>query len=228
MVISPGVVLAAAHLVPTAISLLKGFFGGKSPQERAIEKLQEISERGLDPRILERALAVLNARNQMEQSGMLARLAAGGITPSSGLAQEAVGATRRGLGARTGEAASLFNAMSEQAKMQAMQQLAGMPADTSLGDLLGSALQALQAYNQGRQIDDLRKALTNTLPNSQSTTTIDLQTQPRGSLFKQLKPLELTVEPASSPNIGMKLPTQRSLSLISPYRYKQPYYYYGY
>lgn len=151
----PQGVMLAAQLAPSAISLIRSLFGGKSPQEKAIERLQQISERGLDPAILQRALGILNTRNQAEQSGTLSRLAAGGIDPSSGLAQEAVGATRRSLGARQGEAQALFNQKSEAAKMAATQQLVGLPVDNSTGDLLGSMLQALQTYGASRQKKDL-------------------------------------------------------------------------
>ncbi len=141
----PALAASAIRYGPAAYGILKGLFGGKSPQQKAQERLQKIAEQGLDPAILQRAIAILNVRNQGEQSGVLSRLSAGGIDPSSGLAQEAVGATRRSLGARQGEAQSLFNTQSEEAMMRANEQLAGMPEDTSTGDLVASLLSNLDA-----------------------------------------------------------------------------------
>jgi hypothetical protein len=150
MALPAGVALAAKY-GPAAYGIISGLLKGKSKQQKAQEaamaRLQNIAEHGLDPSILNRAVAILNARNQGEQSGVLSRLSAGGIDPSSGLAQEAVGATRRSLGARQGEAQSLFNEQSEAAKLRANEQLAGMPVpeDTSTGDLIGSLLTNLEA-----------------------------------------------------------------------------------
>lgn len=221
----PAGVMLAAQLAPSAISLIKGLFSGKSPQEKAIERLEKVAQQGLDPAILQRALAVLNARNQAEQSGVLSRLASGGIDPSSGLAQEAVGATRRGLGARQGEAQSLFNQQSEAAKLAANQQLLGLPADQSISDLLGSGLQALQAYgqrNQGLTFDDLKKLMPQTMPEVRT----ELSTAPRGSMLNQMRPLELSAMPNASPNIGMKLPTPSQFSqYFNPYSRRRGYAY---
>lgn len=168
----------------TGYSLLKGLFGKKSPEEKARERLAKISERGLDPELLNRALGILNARNQAEQSGALSRLAAGGIDPSSGLAQEAAGAIRRGLGARQGEAQALFNERSEAAKLAATQQLAGMPADNSLGDLISSSLIALQASRNPKSdaltTDDVAKIMGNRKDYPMSTD-FDISA-PRGSI----------------------------------------------
>lgn len=220
--------MLAAQLAPSAISLIKGLFGGKSPQEKAIERLEKVAQQGLDPAILQRALAVLNARNQAEQSGVLSRLASGGIDPSSGLAQEAVGATRRGLGARQGEAQSLFNQQSEAAKLAANQQLLGLPADQSVGDLLGSGLQALQAYgqrnqgNQGLTFDDLKKLMPQAMPDVRT----ELPSAPRGSMLSQVRPLELSTMPNASSNIGMKLPTPSQFSqYFNPYSRRRGYAY---
>lgn len=182
----PALALGALKYGPAVVSLLKGLTGGKSPQEKAIEKIQQVADNGLDPKILERVLAILNARNQTEQSGVLSRLAAGGIDPSSGLAQEAVGATRRSLGARTGEAQSLFNAESERAKMAANQQLAGLPVDNSTGDLLGSLLQAVQASAQKKfDFDQLDQKLN--------------------------PPAAAPAQPAANPNIGVQIPGVQDL-----------------
>lgn len=182
----PAAVGAAATYGPAVISLLKGLFGGKSPQEKAIEKIQQVADKGLDPHILQRALAILNARNQAEQSDVLSRMAAGGIDPSSGLAQEAVGATRRSLGARTGEAQALFNTESERAKMAANQQLAGLPVDNSTGDLLGSLLQAVQASARPKKFDF-------------------------DQLDEKLNPPAAPAQPAANANIGVQLPRVQDL-----------------
>ena len=224
----PAGVILGAQLAPSAISVIKGLLGGKSPQEKAIERFQKLSEQGLDPAILQRALAILNARNQAEQSGVLSRLAAGGIDPSSGLAQEAVGATRRGLGARQGEAQALFNQQSEAAKLAANQQLLGLPADNSLGDLLGSGLQALQAYGQRKQDQDFLQSLFNTSQGAAALPEIrtQLPTAPRGSMFNQQKSLALTPLQDNSPNVGMKLPTPDQFSkYYDPYRLRRGYVY---
>jgi hypothetical protein len=203
--------MLAAQLAPSAISLIRGLFGGKSPQEKAIERLQQISERGLDPKLLERALGILNVRNEREQRDTLSRLMAGGIDPSSGLAQEAVGATRRSLGARQGEAQALFNQQSEAAKMAATQQLAGLPVDNSTGDLLGSILQGVQAYAGSRKPEGMTFDELSTILKKESlpVTTPEI----RGTDFSRNIPQSLPVtsaprlqlpQPKISPNIGLK------------------------
>lgn len=179
----PAAIGIAAKYGPAAYGILKGLLGGKSPQQKAQERLQRIAERGLDPSVLSRAIAILNARNQAEQGGVLSRLAAGGIDPSSGLAQEAVGATRRSLGARQGEAQTLFNEQSQAAQMRANEQLAGMPEDTSTGDLIGSLLSNLEAQGvfDKKKVPDYGE-LQNRLQVK------DLPTAPRGSMFSQNLP----------------------------------------
>lgn len=209
----PAGVQLAAMVAPSVISLARSLFGGKSRQDKALDKIEKISNEGLDPKILQRALAILNARNQTEQSGVLSRLAAGGIDPSSGLAQEAVGATRRGLGARMGEAQSLFNQQSEAAKMAATQQLAGLPADNSTGDLLGSLLGAVQAGVQRKMdFDRLDKIL-----NPQQAVAAPATPAPSPRMGVQLPRVEDMLRPRQGVSgVGMRLPGTGSGPLSRP------------
>ncbi len=140
----PAIALASLKYGPAAYGLIRGLLGGKSKQQKAQEaamkRLQGIAEKGLDPSILNRAIQILNARQRGEESGIQSRLAAQGV--GGGLLEEALGSSRRGLGARTGEASALFNEQSQEAQMRANEQLAGLnvPEDTTTGDLLGSLL----------------------------------------------------------------------------------------
>lgn len=134
---------AFVSYIPAALSALKSLFGGDSPQEKARKRLEELAKRGLDPKLLRQALAIQAAREQQEQSGILSRMRAGNIDPSSGLAQEAIGASKRGLAARQGEARAVFDEQSEAAKQRANEILAGMPEDDTFAQVMGSATELL-------------------------------------------------------------------------------------
>ena len=140
----PMLAMAALKYGPAVIGTLQGLFKGKSKEEKAREaalgRISKIAESGLDRGVLDRAIGIINSRIGNEQQGTLARLASGGLDPSSGLAQEAVGAVRRSRGAREGEARSLFDEQSQRAQMEANQYLAGLPVqqDDSLSQSLSS------------------------------------------------------------------------------------------
>lgn len=222
MPIPAGVVLAAKY-GPAAYGILKGLFGGKSPQKKAQERLEKIAREGIDPGILQRQLKILNARQGGESSDILQRLAGGNIAPSSGLAQEFVGASKRSIGGRQAEAQALFDEYNQRAKMQANQQLAGMPEDQSTGDLLGSVLSELQAQYGGggskkaMDFDNLDQMLSPQQPAAQSNIGIRLPSvqqtlnpQPRVGTGLQLGDVNnFAPRPAGYNPIGIQLPKVR-------------------
>ena len=147
--------ITGAQVALTGYSLLKGLLGKKSKEEKAQEeakkRLAQIAERGLDPAILDRALAIQNAQRETDKSGLLSRLAAQGV--GGGLAEEALGALQRRRALDEGSTRGLFDERSEAAKLAATQQLAGAAPDNSLSELLASSLNALNASRRPK-VDD--------------------------------------------------------------------------
>lgn len=149
----------------TGYSLLKSLFGKKSAEEKAQEaakkRLAQIAERGLDPAMLNRALAIQNAQRETDKSGLLSRLAAQGV--GGGLAEEALGALQRRRALDEGNVRGVFNERSEAAKLAATQQLAGAAPDNSLSELLSASLNALQASRRPKSdaltTDDVAKIM---------------------------------------------------------------------
>lgn len=143
--------IAVGSLILSGAKVLSSLFGGDSPRDKAIKELERIMKQGLDPRILQRLIRTIAAREQQAQSGILARARAGNLDPSSGLVQEMIGASRRGAAAQEGDLREAFNDESERVKRAAASQLAGMPADTSTGDLIGSTIELLDTYLNSRK-----------------------------------------------------------------------------
>lgn len=142
--------LTAATLVSGGIGLADKIFGGGA-QKRARKRLEEQAERGLDPKILQRALSILRKRTANDVSGTIGRLQAGGIDPRSGLATETAGAVRNRAGAEAGELSSLFEFESARAQDAANRALAGQE-DESTSDLIQSLVLNLGTakYGQGK------------------------------------------------------------------------------
>ncbi len=120
--------LTAATLVSGGIGLADKIFGKK---------------RGLDPKILQNALAVMRKRSENEVSGTLGRLQAGGIDPRSGLAAETAGAVRNRASSDVGTLSAEFDREAERV-------LSGQN-DESTADLISSLVMNLGTakYGQG-------------------------------------------------------------------------------
>lgn len=143
--------LTAATLISGGVGLADKLFSS-NPRDEALTALENQANRGLDPRILRRALKTLRARTRNDVSGALGRLRAGGIDPRSGLAQETAQSIRNAAGEEGGGLREYFDLESERARTSANQALAGLPEDESTADLISSLVMNLGTakYGQGK------------------------------------------------------------------------------
>lgn len=110
-------------------SLLGSLFGGESEAEKAQKMLLKFAKSGLPPdlkqQIIGDALAAIERDIRSQESSIGARLAAGGIDTTSGLAQSQFGKARRaGMTAR-GKAVGNINMQEFQQRMDALKSVVG-------------------------------------------------------------------------------------------------------
>lgn len=195
----PAAAAYAIQYAPAVYSLLSGLFRGKSPQEKAVEKLEKQAREGLDDNLLNEILAQIGARRESDTSRALRRLAAGNISPSSGLAQEVAGATRRGFAGQLEDARTKFMTADQAAKDRANQALLSLPQDNSTGDIVAALMSSL-ASELSRKGNKL--SLASFEPGAS-------QVQPGASnIGMRLPAWQDTISPPQSQGVGMRNPFQ--------------------